>query len=104
MNSFALRVVEGHASEAAQGLDQPAAVFIGGGADMALLDLLWALLSAGTRVVANAVTLETETLLVECKARHGGDLWRYDVARATPLGRMSGWTAARPVTQWSVTR
>ena len=99
-----LRVVEGHASEAVQGLDQPAAVFIGGGADMALLDLLWALLPAGTRVVANAVTLETETLLVACKTRHGGDLWRYDVARATPLGRMSGWTAARPVTQWSVTR
>ena len=99
-----LRVVEGHASEAVRGLDLPAAVFIGGGADAALLDQLWALLPAGARIVANAVTLETETLLLECKARHGGDLWRYEVARATPLGRMTGWTAARPVTQWSVTR
>ena len=61
-------------------------------------------LPMGARLVMNAVTLESEALLYACHAQHGGDLWRYDVAQAAPLGGKQGWQAARPVVQWSVTR
>ncbi len=42
--------------------------------------------------------------LIDEVARHGGRLMRVDIAEAQPLGRMRGWTAVRPVVQWSVTR
>ena len=76
---------------------------IGGGASQALLQHLWHRLPPGARLVANAVTLETEALLTRWHADHGGRLLRIDIAEAAPLGRMRGWTPARPVTQWSVT-
>jgi len=85
-------------------LPVPDVVFVGGGADAALCAALWARLPKGARLVMNAVTLESEALLYACHAEHGGDLWRFDVAQATPLGAKQGWQASRPVVQWSVTR
>ncbi len=85
-------------------LPQPDAVFVGGGLDATALDLLWTALRPGTRLVVNSVTLETEALLVTAQVSCGGDLSRFDIARATPLGPARGWTASRPVTQWAVTR
>jgi precorrin-6B C5,15-methyltransferase / cobalt-precorrin-6B C5,C15-methyltransferase len=80
----------------------PDAVFLGGGADEALVASLFDLLPKGVRLVANAVTLETEALLTRWHALKGGDLTRIDNARAAPLGQMRGWEASRPVVQWSV--
>ena len=85
-------------------LPAPAAVFVGGGLNAALFKALWGRLAPGTRLVVNAVTLETETLLAQLCAAHGGELLRIDLARAAPLGTMTGWQPARPVVQWSVTR
>lgn len=99
-----LTVVEGTAPAALAPLAAPDAVFIGGGGDAALHAHLWNLIPPGTRLVANGVTLETEATLAACHAAHGGHLLRIDLAEATPLGRFHGWTAARPVVQWSVTR
>jgi precorrin-6Y C5,15-methyltransferase (decarboxylating) len=99
-----LSVVEGAAPAALATLPAPQAVFIGGGGDNALLSALWHALPPGTRLVANAVTLETETLLACWHGAQGGDLIRIELSQATPLGRMRGWTAWRPVVQWSVTR
>jgi precorrin-6Y C5,15-methyltransferase (decarboxylating) len=96
--------VEGRAPEALQDLPVPDAVFVGGGGDAALFSLLWERLTPGARLVANSVTLETETLLAALQARHGGSLLRIDLAEARPLGRFRGWEAARPVVQWSVVR
>lgn len=62
------------------------------------------MLPQGTRLVANGVTLETESLLAQQQALHGGDLLRIDLAQAAALGRMRGWAASRPVVQWSVLR
>ena len=62
------------------------------------------MLPQGTRLVANGVTLETESLLAQQQALRGGDLLRIDLAQAAPLGRMRGWAASRPVVQWSVLR
>ena len=99
-----LVVVEGSAPSVLAGQPPPLAVFVGGGGDAACYAALWPMLAAGTRVVSNAVTLETEALLAGLHAQHGGSLTRIDLATATPLGTLRGWTASRPVVQWSVTR
>lgn len=102
--SHRLTVLEGEAPAALAGQEPPQAIFIGGGADEALLSYLWESLTPGTRIVAHGVTLETEALLARWHGLHGGVLVRVDIARAAPLGRMTGWTPARPVVQWSATR
>jgi precorrin-6Y C5,15-methyltransferase (decarboxylating) len=97
-----LSVVEGSAPGVLEGLDPPAAVFVGGGLDAALLAALEDRLAPGTRLVANAVTLETEALLVQAQARRGGTLLRIALSDAAPLGRRRGWKAAYPIVQWAV--
>lgn len=99
-----LRIVHGRAPDALAGLPDPQAVFIGGGLSEALLDHLWARLAPGTRLVANAVTLESEALLAHHHAAHGGTLLRIDLAEAAPIGRRRGWRASYPIVQWSVVR
>lgn len=99
-----LTCIEGHAAETLTAQPIPDAVFIGGGGNAALYDQLWDILPAGTRLVANGVTLETESLLAQQHTKRGGSLLRIELATAAPLGRMRGWDAARPVVQWSVTR
>ena len=102
--SHRIKVVEGAAPDALAHHPAPDAVFIGGGASKVLLDALWHMLPQGTRIVANAVTLETETLLTNWHATKGGRLMRFEIAEATPLGRMRGWDRVRPIVQWSGTR
>ncbi|OAN60014.1 bifunctional cobalt-precorrin-7 (C(5))-methyltransferase/cobalt-precorrin-6B (C(15))-methyltransferase [Sphingomonas sp. TDK1] len=84
--------------------ETPDAVFIGGGLSAALLEALWARLPTGTRIVANAVTLESEALLAVWQRERGGTLLRIELADAAPLGSRTGWRARYPVVQWSVTR
>ncbi|TRW96547.1 precorrin-6y C5,15-methyltransferase (decarboxylating) subunit CbiE [Paracoccus sp. M683] len=95
-----LRLQPGPAPEVLEGLPQPDAVFIGGGASAALFDWLTNRLPQGTRLVANAVTIETEALLASLHARHGGGLMRIEIAEAAPLGPSRCWQPARPITQW----
>ena len=97
-----LKVVEGRAPAALDGLDRPHAVFVGGGAsDASLLDAAIAALAAGGRLVVNAVTLETEAALIARHAEIGGALTRLSVERAGPVGAMTAWRPALPVVQWS---
>lgn len=98
-----LEVVNAPAPDGLRGLPAPDAVFIGGGLSEALLAVLWSVLPAGVRVVANAVTLESEALLAQWQAAKGGDLMRIELAQAQPLGTRRGWKSAYPVVQWSVT-
>ena len=98
-----LEVIEGQAPEALETLPVPDAVFIGGGLSDALLTDLWSRLPAGTRLVSNAVTLESESLLTAWQARKGGSLLRIDLSEAGPLGSKRSWHAAYPLVQWSVT-
>lgn len=96
-----LRLVPGQAPEALADLPDPDAVFIGGGAsDPGVLDAALARLKPGGRLVVNAVTLETETLLLARRAELGGELIRIAIARAAPVASMTGWRPAMPVTQW----
>lgn len=94
-----LSVVEGEAPSALAGLEPPDAIFLGGGAGDAL-DAALTALKPGGRCVANAVTLETEALLFARRAAWGGEMIRLAVARAEPVGGLTGWRAAMPVTQW----
>jgi len=96
-----LDVIEGAAPAALSGLETPHAIFIGGGAgDPGTLDAAARALSHGGRLVVNAVTLETEALLLARHAVFGGELIRVAVSRAAPVGEKTGWRAAMPVTQW----
>lgn len=97
-----LHVLQARAPDGLDALAMPDAIFIGGGANAALLERLWALAPAGTRLVANGVTLESEALFTNWAAAKGGALLRVEMAGAAPLGRMRGWMPARPVLQWSV--
>jgi precorrin-6Y C5,15-methyltransferase (decarboxylating) len=102
--AHALTVVEGTAPAALTKLPPPNAVFFGGGNDRSLFEALWAMIPAGTRLVANAVTLETEALLLSEQNKHGGELMRIELAHVAPLGSMRGWVPSRPLVQWSVVR
>jgi precorrin-6B C5,15-methyltransferase / cobalt-precorrin-6B C5,C15-methyltransferase len=102
--SHRVTVVVGTAPAALSGLDKPDAVFIGGGLDAAMFGAFWPLLGEGTRIVAHAVTLETEALLSELVQKHGGDLTRIELSQAAPLGRYRSWQAVRPVVQWSAVK
>ena len=97
-----LEVVEGRAPDAFAGLATPNAVFVGGGAsEGGVIDAAIAALRSGGRLVANAVTLETEAELLARHAALGGTLSRIEVSRAEPVGGKTGWRSAMPVTQWA---
>jgi precorrin-6Y C5,15-methyltransferase (decarboxylating) len=87
----------------ATGVPRPSAVFIGGGITQpGLFDACVDLLPSGGRLVANAVTAESEAFLVQRYSQLGGDLQRFQHYRGEPVGRFTGWRPAMPVTQWSV--
>jgi precorrin-6B C5,15-methyltransferase / cobalt-precorrin-6B C5,C15-methyltransferase len=100
-----LEIVQGAAPAALAELATPDAVFVGGGAsDAGVLDAAARALRTGGRLVVNAVTLETEAILIARHAALGGDLIRIAIDRAAPLGDKTGWQPARPVTQWTWTK
>ncbi|OZE94400.1 bifunctional cobalt-precorrin-7 (C(5))-methyltransferase/cobalt-precorrin-6B (C(15))-methyltransferase [Rhodococcoides fascians] len=85
--------------------DVPDAVFIGGGlTNDAMIDACWDRLRVGGRLVANAVTAESESLLLQCLSRFGGSLRRFQIYRAEPLGSFTGWRPQMPVTQWTAVK
>lgn len=98
-----LEIVAGKAPEALADLPQPHCIFIGGGLTTPhLLDTCWQALPPGGRLVANAVTVESEHKLLQAQQAWGGELTRLAIQRAQPLGRFLSWKAMAPVTQWSV--
>jgi precorrin-6B C5,15-methyltransferase / cobalt-precorrin-6B C5,C15-methyltransferase len=100
-----LNIVEGSAPASLAGLSSPDAVFVGGGAsDSGALDAVARALRPGGRLVVNAVTLETEALLIARHAVLGGNLIRIAISRAAPVGEKIGWRPAMPVPQWVWTK
>lgn len=99
----ALNVVTGPAPDALTNLPKPDAIFIGGGISAEMLTWIWANVAAGTRLVANGVTLEAEMLLAAWQAKKGGSLLRIEISEGKPLGQKRGWKASYPIVQWSVT-
>lgn len=98
-----LTLARGKAPAALDGLERPDAIFIGGGltAD-GVLDACWTALPASGRLVANAVTLESEAVLIGAHKRLGGELAQVAVSRASNVGGFRGWRPSMPVTLWRV--
>jgi precorrin-6Y C5,15-methyltransferase (decarboxylating) len=95
-----LVVLEGEAPEALKTLESPDAVFIGGGLTATgMFEACWQALKPGGRLVANAVTLESEQALIRRQPDVGGELTRLAISRADDLGCHTGWRPFRPVTQ-----
>ncbi|WP_246183978.1 precorrin-6y C5,15-methyltransferase (decarboxylating) subunit CbiE [Pandoraea anhela] len=100
-----LELVAGRAPDALQGLAAPDAIFIGGGVTIpGVLDACWSRLRPGGRLVANAVTLQSEAALVDWRERHGGALTRLAISEVRPLGGFDTWRAALPITMLEATK
>jgi precorrin-6Y C5,15-methyltransferase (decarboxylating) len=97
-----LELIDGLVPSALSGLTAPDAVFIGGGLSQETFDAAFAALRPLGRLVANAVTLESETLLIALHKKHGGQLVKLQINRAEPIGPLTGWRPLMPVTQWSL--
>ena len=94
-----LQLLAGHAPEALAGLQAPDAIFIGGGVTIpGVLEACWQQLKPGGRLVANAVTLQSEATLLAWRSQYGGELTRIQIAQAKPLGDFDTWRSALPIT------
>jgi precorrin-6B C5,15-methyltransferase / cobalt-precorrin-6B C5,C15-methyltransferase len=89
------------APEALGSAPVPAAIFVGGGVSApGVLDTCWERLPPGGRIVVNAVTAESEAVVLHWYSKVGGELRRYQHYRGEPVGNFTGWRPAMPVTQW----
>ena len=85
-------------------LTSPDAVFIGGGLSEKLLSKIWKIIKPGKKIVVNAVTLESESILLKWHSIKGGTLSKIEIAQAEELGEKTGWRSNMPLLQWSVTK
>ena len=100
-----LQLIRGSAPQALQGLERPDAMFIGGGVTReGVLDACWTALKPGGRLIANAVTLQSEMTLMGWRELHGGELTRIHIAQAQPLGDFDTWRQALPITLLDVVK
>lgn len=98
-------VIHGRVPAALDGLPAPHAIFLGGATSQpGLIDRCWEALLPGGRLVAAAVTLESERALADAAARLGGRLVRLEHSHAEALGSFTAWRPERPITQWSATK
>jgi precorrin-6Y C5,15-methyltransferase (decarboxylating) len=96
--------VRAGAPEDFDGAPQPDVIFIGGGlTGSGMVEACLSRLTAGGRLVVNAVTAESEALLVQWHSRLGGELRRFQHYQGEPLGGFTGWRPQMPITQWLLT-
>ncbi|QDZ42595.1 precorrin-6y C5,15-methyltransferase (decarboxylating) subunit CbiE [Corynebacterium sp. sy039] len=98
--------IQGQAPQAFDSVpDAPDVIFIGGGlTNENLFHQAWLRLKQGGRLVANAVTIESEQLLWQLHKNYGGDLTKINVATQHSIGSFSAWRPAYPITQWVVVK
>jgi len=97
-----LKLIDAKAPEGLADLPTPDAIFIGGGLSPAVIAASITALPRHGHLVANAVTLESEAILIAAHAEHGGELTRIAISRAEPVGPFRGWRPLMTVTQWSL--
>jgi len=79
----------------------PDAIFVGGGlTSQDMLASLWSKLTPGGRLIANAVTLEGEAILLAFRQSMGGELTRISVAKEEAVGPLLGWKPSMPILQY----
>lgn len=97
--------VRGSAPDSFADVAAPDTVFIGGGLTQpGLFDACFDALDSGGRLVANAVTAESEAFVVQRYSEHGGELHRFQHYHGEPIGGFTGWRPALPITQWTVVK
>lgn len=97
--------LRGEAPDAFDGAETPSAIFIGGGLTRpGLLDACVEYLPVGGRLVANAVTVESEAFVAQAYSRLGGELRRFQHYQGESVGGFTGWRPRLPITQWQVTK
>jgi len=97
-----LEIRQAEAPAGLDGLPRPDAVVIGGGLTTpGLLERCLGALHAGGRLVANAVTLQGEQVLVAAQAARGGALLRIGLDRQDRIGGFDVLRPAMRVLQWS---
>ena len=100
-----LQLVQSKAPAALTDLPTPDAIFIGGGVTApGLLATCWTALRSGGRLVANAVTVESELQLLQWHQQVGGELTRIAIQRTQVIGGFLGWKPLIPVTQLVVVK
>ncbi len=100
-----LQLIRGIAPTALTDLPTPDAIFIGGGVTApGLLDTCWLALRSGGRLVANAVTVESELQLLHWQQQVGGELTRIAIHRTQNIGGFLGWKPLNPITQLVVVK
>jgi len=99
-----LEIIISEANLCLEELRQPNAIFIGGGASEALIHKCWGALPIGGRLVINAVTLETQSLLAQNYQQLGGDLIQIQISRAKPVGSFHGLEPSMAIHQWAATK
>ncbi|MDH6678751.1 precorrin-6Y C5,15-methyltransferase (decarboxylating) [Rhodococcus sp. LBL1] len=101
----ALRVLGSAPAAFTDEVPVPDAIFVGGGVTQnGMLDACWERLREGGRMVVNAVTAESEALVLQWHSRLGGELRKFQVYRGEPLGGFTAWRPQLPVAQWSVVK
>lgn len=106
-NAHALGVpslnVHGAAPKALIDAPEPNVIFIGGGITAsAVFETAWAALPLGGRLVANAVTVESEQKLWQLRQRYGGTIVRMAISHEYQVGSFTTMKPALPVVQWRV--
>ena len=97
-----LKSAHGDAPDATELLPPPNAIFIGGGLSVpGMVETCWARLQPGGRLVANAVSLESEALLARWREELGGNMVRINISRSKGIGKRTLWRPLTPVTQWA---
>lgn len=97
--------VRGAAPESFADVAGPDTIFIGGGLTQpGLFDACYDALESGGRLVANAVTAESEAFVVQLYSKLGGELRRFQHYHGEPIGGFTGWRPALPITQWTVVK
>ncbi len=100
-----LQLVQGRAPAVLADLPVPDAIFIGGGVTVpGLLATCWTALRSGGRLVANAVTIESELQLLQWQQQVGGELTRIAIQRTQNIGGFLGWKPLNPITQLVVVK
>ena len=97
--------VRGAAPEDFGDVAAPDTIFVGGGLTQpGLFEACFGILEPGGRLVANAVTAESEAFVVQHYSELGGELHRFQHYHGAPLGGFTGWRPALPITQWTVVK
>lgn len=96
-----LDIRTGEAPQIFAELPPPDVIFFGGGLrTLSVLEAAWSILPAGGRLVANAVAVETEQLLIEAWQRYGGSLTRLTAERLDSVGDLHAFRPAMKILQW----